>query len=294
MILVVGATGLVGGMIARKLLEQGQRVRILVRPGSSYQPLEEAGAEPVEGDLKTPSSLTAGCAGIETLISTASSGSRGGADTPQTVDLDGNRHLIDAASEAGVGQFIFVSTIAASEDSPVDLLRAKAKTEAHLREIGLGHTILAAAAFLDTLVPLIVGGPVRAGRPVTLVGEGHRRHSFITARDVAAFAVAAMGHQAAINRRVMIGGPEAISFRDVVAAYERAVGRPIPVQTVALGTLLPNLPPIPGLAEVVSEMMAALETFDSPMDMFETARRFGVRLTPLEEYVSAEIASVPG
>ncbi|HXF64696.1 MAG TPA: hypothetical protein VNK95_23910, partial [Caldilineaceae bacterium] len=89
------------------------------------------------------------------------------------------------------------------------------------------------------------------------------------------------------------GGPEAISLRDVVAAYERVLGHPIPVQTIAPGELLPNLPPVPGLAEVVSGMLAALETFDSPVDMAETARDFGVRLTPLEEFVRDEVARAP-
>jgi NADH dehydrogenase len=293
MILVVGATGMVGGMIARRLLEQGQDVRILIRPGSHYQPLVDAGAQPIEGDLKEPGSLVAACTGVATVITTASAGSRGGADTPQTVDLEGNRHLIDAARAAGVRQFIFISTIAADEDSPAPVLRAKAQAEAYLRDSGLPHTILAANGLLDVMLPVVFGAPLRADRPVTLVGEGRRRHSFIAADDVAAFAVAAVGHPAAMNRRVVIGGPEAISWRDVVAAYERVLGQSIPVQTIAAGELLPDLPPVPGLAEVISGMLAVLETFDSPIDMAATARTFGVRLTLLEEVVRREVVGAP-
>lgn len=292
MILVVGATGVVGGMIARRLLEQEWDVRILVRPGSNYQPLVKAGAQPVAGDLKDPASLASVCAGVEAVITTATAGSRGGPDTPQTVDLEGNRHLIDAAREAQVRQFIFVSTIAADEDSPVPLLQAKAKTEAYLRDSRLPHTILAAATLMDILLPLVVGRPAQSGQAVTLVGEGRRRHSFAAVRDLAAFAVAAVGHPAALNRRVVIGGPEAVSLRDVVAAYERVLGRAIPVRTIAPGELLPNLPTVPGLAEVVSGMLAALETFDSSIDMVETARAFGVRLTSLEEFVRGEVLSM--
>ena len=61
MILVVGATGALGGLIARRLLADGRKVRILVRPGSTYQPLVAAGAEAIIGDLKEPSSLRAAC-----------------------------------------------------------------------------------------------------------------------------------------------------------------------------------------------------------------------------------------
>jgi NADH dehydrogenase len=292
MILLVGATGLVGGMIGRGLLEQGREVRILVRPGSDYRSLVAAGARPVEGDLKEPASLAPACAGVETVITTASAGQRGGADTPQSVDLEGNRGLVDAARAAGVRQFVFVSALSADEASPLPLPRAKARTEAYLRASGLDHTILASNGILEVMVPLVVGRPALAGRPVTLVGEGRRRHSFVAAADLAAFAVAALGHPAALNRRIPIGGPRPVSWRDVVAAYERVLGRPVPLRWVAPGQLLPDLPPVPGLTELVSGLLAALETFDSPVDMAETSRTFGVRLTGLDEMVRRDVAGV--
>jgi NADH dehydrogenase len=293
MILVVGATGLVGGMITSSLLGAEEDVRILTRPGSDYQPWVDAGARPVAGDLKDPTSLFGACAGVETVITTATAGQRGGADTPQTVDLEGNRHLIDAARAAGVRQLVFTSTIAADENSPVPLLQAKARTESYLRQSGVPYTIVASATIMEVLLPLVVGGPAQTGRPVTLVGEVRRRHSFISARDLASFAVAAVGHPAARNRRIVVGGPEPISLRDAVAAYERALGRPIPVRTIAPGELLPDLPPVPGLTEVVSGMVAALDTFDSPIEMADTASTFGVRLTSLDEVVRKQTSLIP-
>jgi len=293
MILVVGATGLVGGMIARTLLDQGRDVRILVRPGSNYEALVRAGAEPIEGDLKEPPSLGPACANVDTVISTASSGSRGGSDTPQAVDADGTRHLIDTAVRAGVRQFIYVSTIAASLESPMELIRAKASAEDYLQKSGLEYTNIASDAFLDTMVPLVIGALARAGQPVTLVGDGMRRHSFIAAQDVAAFAVGAVNHAAAINQRVIVGGPKPVSLRDIVSSYEQTLGRSIPVASVAPGEPVPNLPPVPGLAETISGIMAALETFDSPLEVEQTARTFGIRLTPLNEWVQAEVAAVP-
>jgi hypothetical protein len=96
-----------------------------------------------------------------------------------------------------------------------------------------------------------------------------------------------------LGRRFAIGGPAAISWRAAIGTYERALGRAIPVRTIAPGELLPDLPPVPGLAELVSGLLAALETFDSPIDMVETARTFGVRPTPLDRVVGREMASVP-
>jgi len=57
------------------------------------------------------------------------------------------------------------------------------------------------------MFPLVIAYRLSTGRPVTLIGEGRRRHIFIAARDIAAFAVAAVDHPAAFNRRIAIGGP---------------------------------------------------------------------------------------
>ena len=293
MILVVGATGFVGGMITRTLLQQARPVRMLVRRGSPYQPFVDGGAEPSLGDLKDPASLAPALHGIDVVITTATAGSRGGADTAQTVDLDGNRSLIEAARTANVKQFIFVSALTATVDHPVPVPRAKAQTEVALRESGVPYTIIAANGIMDVMFPVVVGDRLHAGQAVTLVGEGRRRHSFVAARDVAAFTIAAVGHAAARDRRIAVGGPKAVSWRDVVAAYEHVVGHPIDVQSIAPGELLPNLPPVPGLAELVSGLLAALETFDSPVDMTETARTFGVTLTTLEEFVARTVRHSP-
>ena len=287
MILVVGATGLVGGMIARELLRQGHALRILTRSDPAYQELVAVGAQAAPGDLKDPASLARACEGVDALITTASAGQRGGVDTPQSVDLEGNRNLIAAARAAGVKQFIYVSALTASVDHPVALARAKAETEATLRDSGLAYTIIAANGIMDVMLPLLVGDRVRAGQPVTLVAEGRRRHSYVAAHDVAAFAVAAIGHPAALNRRVAVGGPQPLSWRDIVAEYERSLGRSLSVRWIAPGELLPDLPT--GLTELVSGLLAGLETFDSPVDMTDTSRTFRVALTPASALVDQEM-----
>lgn len=279
MILIVGATGLLGGMITRRLLERGGPVRILAREGSDYGPLVDAGAEPVFGDLKDPGSLGQAMAGIDCVITTANSAGRGGGDNVDTVEIVGNRNLIDAARSAGVSQFIFVSALGSSEDSPVPFLRGKAMTERYLRESGVPFTILSPNLFMEIWINMIVGGPVRDGRAVTLVGEGKRRHSFVSASDVAAFAVAATGNAAAINQQIVIGGPAALSWREILGSTERVVGRSIPVESVPIGTPLPGFPP------TVADLATSLETYDSPIEMRDTAVTFGVRLTSVETFL---------
>jgi uncharacterized protein YbjT (DUF2867 family) len=284
--LVVGATGQLGGLIAQRLLQHDSDVRVLVRNSSTYQPLVDAGARPVFGDLKDRASLDAAVEGVDVVITTANAVAGTGADTIESVDLAGNRDLIDAARAAGVRQFIFTSALGSTPDSPVAFMRAKGLAEEHLRASGMPFTILAPNLFMEVWIGAIVGLALAEGRPVTIVGEGRRKHSMVSMADVAAFAVAAIGHPAATNRYLAIGGPQALSWRDVVAIHERLLGRAIPIQTVRPGEAVPGLPPL------ASGLMAAMDTYDSPLDMAETARTFGVDLTSVDGFARRTLAGV--
>lgn len=279
MILVVGATGNLGSAITRMLLGQGKSVRILARPQSNYQSLVAAGAHAVMGDLKDPASLGQACLGCDVVITTANSALRGGDDNVENVDLNGNRNLIDAAKAAGVKQFIFVSALQADATSPVPFVAAKGKTEEYLRSSGIPYTIIAPNAFMEVWLGMVVGMPIMNGQPVTVIGEGHRRHSFISAADVAAFVTASVENPRAENRRLVLGGPEPLSFRDAAGIYGRVTGCEPVVRSVRPGE------PIPGLPESMQGMLISFDMYDSPIDMAETARTFGIQLTSLEKVV---------
>jgi len=131
MILVAGATGTLGGRIVRGLLEQGKEVRILVRENSpsdemasigmatSADSLIAVGAQAVSGDLTDRASLDAACAGVDTVISTASATKRDG--DLEAIDLNGSLNLIAAAADAGVERFIYTSAYGAGMDHPSPL-----------------------------------------------------------------------------------------------------------------------------------------------------------------------------
>lgn len=285
MILVAGATGMVGAMIADGLLARGQRVRALVRSANSAEILQARGFATTLGDLKDPASLERACAGAEVVITTANSASRGGPDNPESVEEQGNRNLIDAARAAGVRQFVFVSALGSDLNSPVPLLRGKAIAEQYLRESGLTYTILMPNLFMEIWCPNIVGRAVLAGQPVTLIGEGRRKHSMISAADVAAFAVAAAGNQRAYNRVLVLGGPQAVSWHEVIAAHERVQGRQIEVRHLPPGAVLPGLP------DFVSGFMNLLETYDSVIQMDSLAQEFGVRQVTVDESIERQLAA---
>lgn len=282
--LLVGSTGLLGGTIARRLLEKGAPLRVLARSGSTS--LE--GAEAVQGDLKDRASLDAACRGVTTVITSANSAQRGGDDNVDTVDTAGNISLIDAARVAGVRRFIFVSAAAVDEASPVPLFAAKARAERHLRESGIEWTVVAPHVFMDVWFPMIIGSALAAGQPVPLVGGGQRRHSFIAVQDVAAFAVAAVDRPAAANRRLLLGGPAAHSWSEVVDLAASILGRPIPTATIPPGDPIPTLPP--PVDQIIGNLAAGLEQQDVIFDTSALAEEFGVTLTPAETVLRRMLA----
>ncbi|HEX6091546.1 MAG TPA: SDR family oxidoreductase [Gemmatimonadales bacterium] len=281
--LVAGATGSLGGRIVRELLGRGGRVRALARDRGSAASLEAAGAEVVLGNLKDPPSLRLACRGADIVISTASA-TRRTDDTPENVDAQGTINLVDAAREAGVRRFVYVSTLGATQDSPVPAFRAKAAAEAHLKQSGMDYVIVQPDAFMDVWFGMLIEGPIAAGHPVTLVGESRGRHSFIAEADLAKLVVAASLNAEVRNVTIALGGPEGITFRDAVTAYEDALGTPVDVRSVPPGSTIPGLP------EMVSGIAAAFESYDSLVPMREVGATLGVPLTTARAFASRRVA----
>lgn len=279
MILVVGATGRLGGSIAHRLLSSGRRVRVLVRPGSDHQGLVQAGAEPVMGDLKDPASLRRACDGIESIVTTANAAGRGGDDTFHSVDDEGNDNLIKAAVKARVERFVFTSVLGSDPSSPAPLLRAKGLTEERLRASGIAFTITQADVHMDLMIPLVVELPISRGESVRVVGEGLRTHCFVAQQDVAALSVAALDHPAAEDQVLPIGGPEPISWRDIVRTFEQESGQPIRLESLPIGGRIPGLP------DFVTDLVTALEMYDSSVDMRQMALTYGVEPTSLTTWL---------
>lgn len=281
MILIVGSTGDLGSQITDRLLAQGEQVRLLTRPGSARRSRVPVAAERATGDLKDPASLRAACAGVDTVVTTANATARSAPDTIESVDLAGNLNLIEAAEAAGVSRFLFVSALGAHPNHPMPLLRAKGITEQRLRDSAMAWTMLQPNVYMDKLIPIVVGQPALSNRPVTLVGSGERRHSFVAMADVAAYAIAALNQPHTHRQTIVLGGPEPLSWYDIVAAFEHELGRSLPVDTVPPGESVPDLP------EFITELLTALDGYDSPIDMTEASSTLAVEPTHLTDFVHA-------
>jgi len=231
--LVVGATGLLGSEICYLLRGRGNRVRALTRPTSDagrLARLRDRGAELVQGDLKDRASLDAACRGVTTLVTTASSTlSRQPGDSIDTVDRQGQLDLIDAAEAAGVRHVVLISFAAAGLEFP--LQTAKREVEARLQRSAMTYTILQPTCFDEVWLTPALGFDV-ANATAQIYGAGHHRISWISAHDVARFAVAALDTPRAANAVIRLGGPEALSPLDVVQLAERITGRTFTVQHV--------------------------------------------------------------
>jgi len=233
MILVVGATGLLGSEICRRLTQRGNPVRALVRTTSNHDrvaKLEGLGAELVRGDLKDRASLDAACRGASAVISTASSTmSRQEGDSIESVDRQGQLHLIDAAAAAGVQQLILISLSSFAPDFP--LQSAKRAVEKRLRESGMIYTILQPTFFTEVWLSPALGFDA-ANAKAQVYGAGQNQISWISFQDVARFAVTALKSPRAKNAIIELGGPEPLSPLEVVHLAEQVTRKRFDVQHV--------------------------------------------------------------
>ena len=111
MILVVGATGLLGFEICRRLRQRERDVRALVREGSPREAeLRDLGVEIAIGDLRDRASLYDACQDADAVISTATAmGSKDRGLSLNEIDRKGQLRLVDVARESGVHTFVYVS-----------------------------------------------------------------------------------------------------------------------------------------------------------------------------------------
>ncbi|HYY13275.1 MAG TPA: SDR family oxidoreductase [Chthoniobacterales bacterium] len=290
MILVVGATGMLGGEICRRLAATGKFVRALVRSTSEpakKQGLERLGAELIEGDLKDRGSLDRACRGATAVITTAVAiGSKRGGDTFEAVDLKGQMQLVDAARAANVERFIFVSVSKGVRESGNPLVEAKRAVEKHLRESGLVYTILRPTFFMEIWLSPHVGFDVQNAK-ATIYGSGKNPISFISLHDVAQFTVDALTQPAACNTSVELGGPEALSALELVSIFEPLVGRPFAKQFVSEQELQARKTVARSPVELTfADLMLAAARGDV-VDITEAARNFSFHPKSVREYARA-------
>lgn len=297
MILVVGATGMVGGEVCRRLVERGRSVRALVRESTDpakVAALEALGIETVRGDFRDPPSLDRACAGAEAVITTVSSmpfSYEPGVNDIATTDLSGSVALIDAARRAGVGHVVYTS-FSANLDLEMPLGNAKRTVERHLRESGLRYTILRPSCFMEVWLSAAVGFDATNGR-ISICGSGEAPVSYIAIADVAEFAVRSLDAPAAWNATLELGGPEPVSQLRAVGIFETLAGRPFEVSHVSEDALeAQRQAATDPMQRSFATLMRCVARGDA-IDMDEVLAAIPVPLTSVRDYAARILGAIP-
>lgn len=230
-VLMVGATGLLGGKAARLMAHKGHRVRALVREGSDPSSLLEAGIEVVRGDITRPQTLAPALHGIDTVVTTAYGyARRRPGDSLATVDDAGNRHLVDAAREARVRRFVFTSILTADQAVTVPHFHQKAITEAYLERSGVPFVALRPGGFLDTLLGMSLAD-LRRGR-FRAMADPMAKASTILSDDVARVLAHSVDAPGLDGLRIDLGMEGPVTLREIVEELSSLIRRPIELQQV--------------------------------------------------------------
>lgn len=211
-LVVTGATGAVGGRVARRLATAGIEQRLVVRAGS--KPPHLPGAVPVEvTDYGNQDEMTRAFDGAATvfLVSFRETENR----------LARHLSAVDAVVAAGVERIVYLSFLQASADSTFTLGRQHYATEQHIKESRVAFTFLRSSLYAD-FVPFFCGpdGVIRAP-----AGDG--RVSWICRDDIADTVVAVLLGEEHSGQTLENTGPAALDFNETAQILGRVTGRDI-------------------------------------------------------------------
>jgi uncharacterized protein YbjT (DUF2867 family) len=233
-LLIVGATGTLGRQITRRALDEGYKVRCLVRSLRKAAFLKEWGAELIQGDLCVPETLPPALEGITAVIDAATTRPTDSLSI-RKVDWEGQVALIQAAKAANVERFIFFSILDAEQYPEVPLMDIKRCTEQFLAESGLNYTILRPCGFMQGLIGQYAI-PILEKQAVWVMGDSSPI-AYMDTQDIARFAVAALQKPETINRSFPVVGPRAWGGYEIIRLCERLSGQEAKISRMPMGLL---------------------------------------------------------
>ncbi len=227
MILLTGATGVIGSELLPQLLAAGEDVRVLVREPKRLGP-NRVDVQIALGDLADPFSMRHAMRGVETVVHLAATIR----DQPRgsIEELNGlaTVRLLRSAERAGVKRFVFFSAINATEFQRTRFFRAKALAERAVRNSPLETLVFAPSIVYRPGDPWITLLERLALLPaVPVAGSGRASYQPIWARDVAGAVTGALngGGLETSNGRHELAGPETLTYDGIVEQVLEAHGR---------------------------------------------------------------------
>lgn len=254
MILVAGGTGELGLAVVRELCAAGRSATVLARPTSDVTAVRACGADVVGGDLREPDSLAGCCDGVDVVVATANAIlPRRGERVPRNVLGPGYVALAREARRAGVRRLITISVPTQLVGRGAIDFDDRAATELALRDQGPPLTVVRPSLFMQSWLPAVGSRLAVRGEPNVAIDRGYWlarmvgattqrsldrfgigiipgrrdvRHSFIHVADLATF-LSQSACADDLPDDVEIGGPEALTWPEVVDAHARAQERKV-------------------------------------------------------------------
>lgn len=228
MILVTGGTGFIGKALIRHLAEMGYPVRTLIRP-SPYSPDLPVGL-PVEVavcSLADERGLRAAMVGVDVVYHLIGSERQGAHGSLLEIDIQGTRAVVQAAADASVQRFFYLSHLGADRASAYPVLKAKAIAEEFVRRGGVDYTILRSAVVFGPGDGLTTGlARILQSFPRIFLtpGNGQTLLQPFWVEDLVTCLTWALDDSETRNRIVEVGGPEYLPLSQIVALVMQATG----------------------------------------------------------------------
>ncbi len=294
LVTIFGGSGFVGTQIVQVLARKGYRIRVAVRRpdlAGHVKPLGGVGqVVPIQANVRNPQSVQRAVAGADIVINLVGVRFERGPQRFRAVHVMGARNIAEAASAAGAKALVHMSALGADEQSPSAYARSKHLGEAAVLE-----------AFPEAVIirPSIMFGPgdgffnlmgslARAFPVLPLIGEKTRFQPIYVGDTADAFGGAAEG-MVKTGRVYELGGPEVITYREIMQRVLRETGRHNPLVPVpaAVGKLLAApfaLLPFPPLltGDQVELLQADNVVSAAATKEKRTLSAFGIEPTPMD------------
>jgi NADH dehydrogenase len=232
MLLLTGATGLVGSALLRRLIDEEQPVRCLVRNPRRLGP-QRVRVQIALGDLTDPPSFRNAMRGVNTVVHLAASTRDQPRGSIEEFTAMATWRMLDAAQRAGVEHFVYFSLLGASEHSKARLFRSKAIAERSVADADIRSTVVASSLIYapgDRWLKLIERLARLPLLPVP--GSGHALCQPIWAEDVADCLAAVLRsgeHRREAHRRYELAGPQTLTYDEVLREVLRSLHRERPL-----------------------------------------------------------------
>jgi Nucleoside-diphosphate-sugar epimerases len=235
-ILVTGAAGEIGSRLTRRLHEQGHPIRALVLPGDPLVSRLGETAQIHFGDVTKPGTLAEAFAGVDVVYHLAAVLLCEKAELFQAVNVEGTRHVVEAAEAAKVGHLIHISSASVVYPRTTHYSRSKRQAEDIVRACRTVHWTLVR----PTLVYDRDGGLefklyadfVRRYPVVPMVAGGHARKSPVHVDDLLSGLAAMAGNPITFGKTYNLSGGETVTLRELAALMLEQQGRSKPLVTV--------------------------------------------------------------